>query len=142
MLRLLVRGGSSGVLRLRAPRASGRLVIAEGRVLQASLDTVPKLGDALVAKGVVAKNQLDGALSIQFRGRRDRPLGQILVELGLVERGDVGIALEDQIRAVVNELLTWREGSYAFESNGRIPERGDFGGVDIEDLLKSRKAAR
>jgi len=138
VLRVIGKGRSSGVLRLRTPESSGQLVIVDGRVLRGSLDDVPALGDVLVAKGVVSRDQVAGALSIQKRSRRGRPIGQILVELGLVERGDVGVAIDEQIHDVVAELLAWRRGSYAFEP---LPDEEDnpaSAGIEIEELLSGR----
>jgi hypothetical protein len=135
VLRLLGKGRSSGVLRVRSPGSRGRLVLGEGRVLQASLNTVPALGETLVAKGVLERRQVESALSIQKRSRKDRPLGQI-------ERGDVGIAIEDQIRRVVETLLAWQEGSYAFEPSPDPALDPAFEGLDIAELIERRGAAR
>jgi len=142
VLRLLGKGRSSGVLRVRSPGSRGRLVLGEGRVLQASLNTVPTLGETLIAKGVLQRRQVESALSIQKRSRKDRPLGQILVELAVVERGDVGIAIEDQIRLVVETLLAWQEGSYAFEPSPDPALDPAFEGIEIAELIERRGAAR
>jgi hypothetical protein len=142
VLRLLAQGGSSGVLRLRAPRNRGRLILSEGRVLQASLDTVAPLGESLVAKGVLEKQQVDGALSVQKRGRSKRPLGQVLLDLRMVEAGDIGHVLEEQIREVVGELLSWREGSYAFEPLSAPLDDATFAGVEVDSLIGKPEVAR
>ncbi|MHC4938100.1 MAG: DUF4388 domain-containing protein [Planctomycetota bacterium] len=142
VLRLLAKGGSSGVLRLRSPGSRGRLVLSEGRVMQASLSSVPALGEALVARGVLEKRQVDGALSIQKRSKKDRPLGQILVEMGAVERGDVGIAIEEQIRQVVDKLLSWRDGSYAFEPLPDANQDPAFEGIAVAELIERKRVAR
>jgi hypothetical protein len=141
VLRLLAQGGSSGVLRLRAPRTRGRLILIDGRVMQASLDTVAPLGETLVAKGVLEKEQVDGALSVQKRGRKNRPLGQVLLDLRMAEPGDIGHVLEEQIRDVVGELLSWREGSYAFEPLPAPIDDAAFAGVEVESLVGAPGAA-
>jgi len=142
VLRLLGKGGSNGVLRLRAPESSGRLVVSRGRVLQAMLDSVTPLGESLVARGAIEKAKVDGALSVQKRARRNRPLGQVLLDLRLLERDEIGEALADQVRRVVDELLSWRQGSYAFEPVEEPFEDPAFDGVEISELIGEPEAAR
>lgn len=142
VLRLLGTGRSTGVLLLRAPSSRGRLIVCEGRVLQASLDNVAPLGESLVERGAIEQTTMDGALSVQKRTRRNRPLGQILVDLRLLEKQEVGAALEAQVRRVVEELLSWREGSYAFEPLATPVDDPEFEGVEIASLIGEPEVAR
>ena len=64
-----------------------------------------------------------------------------LVELGLVERGDLGLALERQIKNIVRELLVWTEGSYAFEPTAEPDPDPTFGGVELDALLEDLQRA-
>ena len=135
VLRLLGKNGSSGVLRLRSSIGGARIHIRDGLVLAATLESQPRLGEALVADGVLSADQIETALSTQRRSRGGRPLGQVLVELGLIERGALGLALERQIRRVVFGLLSWTEGSYAFEPGAESDPDASFVGIELTALL-------
>ncbi len=64
----------------------------------------PRLGERLIAEGVITRDQLDGALQQQSTGQK---LGEILVDLGLLAESDLLPYLADQF-GVPHVLL--REG--------------------------------
>ncbi len=64
----------------------------------------PRLGERLIAEGVISRDQLEGALGQQSTGRK---LGEILVDLGLLAESDLLPYLADQF-GVPHVLL--REG--------------------------------
>ncbi|HUU31671.1 MAG TPA: ATPase, T2SS/T4P/T4SS family [Phycisphaerae bacterium] len=54
-----------------------------------------RLGDLLLARGVITQDQLAKALEVQQRGQRDRLLGEILVDLGYATADQVLEALAE-----------------------------------------------
>jgi type IV pilus assembly protein PilB len=61
-------------------------------------DAPPRLGDVLVAAGVLTPTQLSEALHIQQREGRRRRLGEILVHSGVITEDQVTRALSGQLR--------------------------------------------
>ena len=61
---------------------------------------VPRLGDALIEKGLITQVDLDRALEYQSQQRYDGQtplLGQVLVELGMIDQSDLDQAVTEQI---------------------------------------------
>lgn len=55
-----------------------------------------RIGQLLLQKGLITSEQLQEALSLQRSRERDKHLGQILVEFGYVNRGELYAALAIQ----------------------------------------------
>ncbi len=81
-------------------------------VYASSNDTRGLLGEYLVTKGVIGREDLDMALAVlpKFDGH----MGDTLIALGMVSAMDLFRAIGDQIRSRFAELLTWRSGVYEF----------------------------
>jgi hypothetical protein len=137
LLQLLGRGKMNGALSVRSKGGRAKLIFVDGRIMSASMTNASSLGQALVSRGVLESSELSGALGAQSGSRRGRRLGAILVELALAERGDIGVALDDQIREIVAALTAWSEVRYDFEPQS-VPEVDpSFGGVDVDSLFAS-----
>jgi serine/threonine-protein kinase len=100
------------------------LYINSGRLLHvASSDREELLGEYLVRRGRLTREQLDVALgSLQKFGGR---LGDTLIGLTLVDAVDVFRAIRDQGRDRVAALSTWEEGLVTFY-RGTAPTRVEF----------------
>jgi hypothetical protein len=121
--------GETGALfaeRARSMGASVRkeLYLNSGRLLHvASSDREELLGEYLVRRGRLTREQLDAALgSLQRFGGR---LGDTLIGLGQVDAVDVFRAIRDQGRDRVAALSTWDEGLVTFY-RGTAPTRVEF----------------
>ena len=70
------------------------------------------LGEYLVSKKVIGREELDMALAVmpRFEGK----LGDTLVELGLVEPVQLFRSIGDQIRDKLVDLFTWERGTASF----------------------------
>jgi hypothetical protein len=111
----------SGVLTLTDEKGVGRLVFSEGRLFQASLDNIRKLGSTLVDRGVITTEELEDALSTQRRGNGESlPLGAILEKSGIVSKEVLQVELKRHFIEVVRILLGWESGSFHFEFGQRI----------------------
>ncbi|HKY40167.1 MAG TPA: protein kinase [Polyangiaceae bacterium] len=100
------------------------LYLNGGRLLHvASSEREELLGEYLVRRGRLAREQLDAALgSLQRFGGR---LGDTLIGLGLVDAVDVFRAIRDQGRDRVAALSMWDEGLVTFY-RGTAPTRVEF----------------
>jgi type IV pilus assembly protein PilB len=56
-----------------------------------------KIGDLLLQKGLITSGKLQEALSLQHGKDKDKPIGQILVELGYVNKDELYTILAIQI---------------------------------------------
>jgi serine/threonine-protein kinase len=121
--------GETGALFVERSRHLGasvrkELYISGGRLLHvASSDREELLGEYLVRRGRLTREQLDAALgSLQRFGGR---LGDTLIGLQLVDAVDVFRAIRDQGRDRVAALSTWDEGLVTFY-RGTAPSRVEF----------------
>jgi eukaryotic-like serine/threonine-protein kinase len=119
----------TGALFVERSRQMGAAVRKElylngGRLLHvASSDREELLGEYLVRRGRLTREQLDAALgSLQRFGGR---LGDTLIGLQLVDAVDVFRAIRDQGRDRVAALSTWDEGLVTFY-RGTAPTRVEF----------------
>jgi eukaryotic-like serine/threonine-protein kinase len=121
--------GETGALFVERARSMGasvrkELYLSGGRLLHvASSDREELLGEYLVRRGRLTREQLDAALgSLQKFGGR---LGDTLIGLQLVDAVDVFRAIRDQGRDRVAALSTWDEGLVTFY-RGTAPTRVEF----------------
>jgi eukaryotic-like serine/threonine-protein kinase len=121
--------GETGALFVERSKNVGASVRKElylngGRLLHvASSDREELLGEYLVRRGRLSREQLDAALgSLQKFGGR---LGDTLIGLALVDAVDVFRAIRDQGRDRVAALSTWEEGLVTFY-RGTAPTRVEF----------------
>jgi serine/threonine protein kinase len=121
--------GETGALFVERAKTMGASVRKElylngGRLLHvASSDREELLGEYLVRRGRLTREQLDAALgSLQRFGGR---LGDTLIGLSLVDAVDVFRAIRDQGRDRVAALITWEEGLVTFY-RGTAPTRVEF----------------
>src|SRR5262249_54348195 len=93
--------------------------VADGSaVLVSSSHPAEHLGRFLVGSGYITDEVLSGISSA------GQPLGRLLVARGLVAEDDLRAALETKIAEAVYEMLSWDDGSFAFEPDIQ-PERGE-----------------
>ena len=91
---------------------------------------VPRLGDALVEKGLITSDQKRTALEHQSELRRESQnltLGQILIELGFIERGKL-----DEI--VTEQIITLR--AALEDANRNLERRVDQRTAELQLALK------
>ncbi len=115
VLQLLALGQKSGCLSIVDGTKFGSVFFQQGKISFAAIvNRRDRLGDSLVKRGHITKEQLEDALRLQLKhpGRR---VGELLVESGFVARDVV----EKELRALVEEavfsLFTWTQGIWTFE---------------------------
>lgn len=70
------------------------------------------LGEYLVSKGVISRQQLDDALDVL--PKYDGHVGDTLIALGVLSAVDLFHAIGNQIKDRLRDLLLWRQGTYEF----------------------------
>ncbi len=107
-------GRRTGTLVITGGDGRGEVGFHRGRIISAWSPSSKKLGDLLLARGLLARPQLDEALRLQGTRLPRQSLGQILVEGGLVKSADLRKAVAEQIEETVYRLVTWRQGRFEF----------------------------
>src|SRR5205085_1957970 len=93
-----------------------------------------RLGDMLVKTGVITQAQLDAGIALQDR-RRDKRLGELLVEQEALTLDQLHGAINVQIQEAVYFLFTWNQGTFNFEPDVH-PDAHDFVvSINPESLL-------
>lgn len=117
---------ATGVLHASWGHVGAWLAFADGRLVQAgSSDARTRIGGLLRTAGLVTPEQLENALREQA-SRPGRPLGQVLVEMGLLSPQALRTALPAQVGCVAREMLaqaSWDEARFV---PGEAPEREPF----------------
>src|SRR3970282_723493 len=125
VLQLLGLGQKSGCLSIADRSNFGYVYFDRGRICYASIvNRRDRIGDILVKHGKITLEQLDAAIQRQAPPR-DKRLGQILGEDGLISRPELERYMRLQIEEAVYFLFTWTQGTFKFEADVR-PERQDF----------------
>jgi tetratricopeptide (TPR) repeat protein len=125
VLQLLSMGQKSGCLSVAERNNFGYIYFDTGQIVYASIvNRRDRLGDILVKNALVTPEQLQAAVEAQAH-RRDRRLGELLVEMGALTRPALESYMRIQIEEAVYYLFTWTSGTFSFETDVR-PEAQDF----------------
>jgi tetratricopeptide (TPR) repeat protein len=114
LLEFLRSARRTGLLVCSSTAGIGTLRLREGRITAAASPGTPKLGQILVRDGKVASQALETVAARQASTQAGRPLGEMLVQEGLVEASVVQEALAQQIGLTIRELVHWKDGEFAF----------------------------
>jgi tetratricopeptide (TPR) repeat protein len=120
LLQLLRAARRTGVLYLSAGARTGEVVLCEGLIASASSPRA-SLAKILLSRKAITAEQLHELVSLQQEGS-SQSLAALLLERGILDVEGLSQALEEQARAAVAEIVSWREGRFAFE-----PQRGEPG---------------
>ena len=110
LLKSLVGSRETGILTFRNGDVAKSIYMHEGRlVFAASTDPDERLGENLLLRGRITARQYREASKLIQPGRR---LGAILVELEAIDPDELTPAVEQQVKDVLLDLLTWTHGDY------------------------------
>lgn len=125
VLQLLALGRKTGCLAVADRHNFGYIYFDQGRICYASIvNRRDRLGDMLVKSGRITAEQLQEAIEHQNQDRHRR-LGQILVDMNLLNQEELGRHIRSQIEEAVYYLFTWSSGTFNFEAGVR-PETDDM----------------
>jgi hypothetical protein len=110
LLRSLLSSGETGILTFRNGEVTKSIYIQQGRVIYAaSTNPDERLGESLLIRGTISARQYLEASKMIRAGRR---LGTILVELEALGTEELVPALEQHVKDIVLDLMTWTHGDY------------------------------
>jgi ActR/RegA family two-component response regulator len=117
-------GRRTGTLRLAHDGGEATIGFHNGKLVSADAPHTPSLGELLLGRGAIATRHLEAALVAHRRNEGRRSLGQILAASGKVKPEALHVAVEEQVRLAVAEVLTWDNGNFEFVLGDR-PVEGD-----------------
>jgi len=120
-LYLVDRGYKTGSLVLNRTSANeaAHLFFDKGKLLSVVRPHRRELlGEMLIRLGKITPQQLAQALHTQ-QLNSDHPLGQILVEQGVIGQRELQACIQQQIEETVYDLFAWREGEFKFQAGQR-----------------------
>lgn len=135
VLQLLALGQKTGCLSIVDGTKFGSVFFQQGKIsFGAIVNRRDRLGDSLVKRGHITRDQLDEALRLQLQhpGRR---LGELLVEAGFVARDVVDRELRGLVEEAVFSLFTWTQGIWTFEPDVHPDGRQLTVSINPESLL-------
>ena len=113
ILARLSRGRETGVLHLSGPAAGKSVYLQQGSVVFASSqDPDDRLGEMLLTRGVISREQWEQAAGQVGPGKR---LGTVLVERGFLPAAELPRWVREQVKEIIFSLFSWTEGEYRFE---------------------------
>jgi len=125
VIQLLSLGKKTGCLAVADRQNFGYIYFENGLITYASIvNRRDRLGDMLIAGDLITAEELQKAIKAQ-ESFRDRKLGEILMDQGVVERDALEEYLRLQIEEAVYFLFTWTSGTFNFEA-GVTPEHSDL----------------
>ena len=114
----------TGSLVVSSRRGAGIVRLVKGQVTSASAPGVGRLGEALVARGIITRQQLDAALAQQRRddsaadGDGSEALGDLLIRERPADREPLTRVVFQQVLDALEEMLAWKEGAFSFHPGG------------------------
>jgi hypothetical protein len=120
LVRILVSGGRTGVLRLIRGPVAKSVYLSDGRLIFAtSNDPDDRLGEMLLRKGRISYRAFEDSVRALNDGKRQ---GTMLVENGAIMARDLVDGVRDQVQEIIYGLVGWDEGHYEF-TEGKLPSR-------------------
>ena len=106
----------SGSLVVSSRRGAAIVRIVRGQVTSATAPGVRRLGETLIARGIITAAALDAALARQRMdgGESADALGAVLLRERPGDRDALKQAVFQQLLDALAELLTWSEGAFSF----------------------------
>ncbi len=137
VLQFLGMNMMTGSLTIAHGDYTASLVLNEGRLVNSScLGRPRRLGQMLLHRGLVERDELEEAVAYQQDFSPETPLGRILVQRGYLTEEQVRKAIRLQLEEELWELFALREGTFRFEHGKHEPHPLDsVVELEIEPLL-------
>src|SRR5438067_3128758 len=126
VFQLLDLSRKTGALRVTSElrHNEGTIYFDNGVVVSAEIRSNPHpLGALLLRTGKITEADFERARDMQQRQGDKRRLGEILVALGVITKGEVERQVRFQIEEVVFEVMSWNEGYFSFaeQAESKVP---------------------
>lgn len=115
LMQLMSHAGLSGELRLIASQNSACFIIDEGTLVFGYLKSNSfRIGERLLQKEYITMENLNECLQT-YKDQSAKPkFGTLLIEKGFLSNSDLEETIKEQVRDIFFEVLSWKEGTFAF----------------------------
>ena len=136
VMQLIRLGGHSGTLSIHAGEEEALIGCEHGRLVSAWSSRSLRLGEMLLAAGILDDPALQRALEAQESERPRRTIGQVLVRQGATTPDVIRQVVGQEIERVVKEVLAWPAGTFDFALDDLTPlvEVSRFSGAPKVDM--------
>lgn len=126
IFQVLSHGHSTGLLRIQAPEGTRFVEILDGQIsIVARTTNRILLGDLLLSRGLIDEPTLNKALASQKQS--GKLLGQVLMELGVLQLVDIENALRFQIEEEICDLFLLKSAEFDFLTNATLDAKMALG---------------
>jgi tetratricopeptide (TPR) repeat protein len=113
LLRDLYVGRKTGLLTFARGEERRSVRVRHGHLVNADSNVrEERMGDRLVRRGALTEGDLKRALGFMIRDQKR--LGQVLIELGLLDEDGLEDAVAGHVHDILAKVFTWTEGDYEF----------------------------
>lgn len=135
VIQLLFLGRRSGCLSVADRQRHGSIYFEEGWIIYATIvNRRDRLGDMLLASGIITRQQLDQALALQSTAPTRR-IGDLFLDMGLISSPELRRHVRVQIEEAVYSLFAWTSGTFVFEPDVRPDVADQLDRINPESLL-------
>jgi hypothetical protein len=118
--------GLTGEMKLIGRENVASFFFKEGDLIYATIDTrKKKLGRFLIERGLISEEQLMKVLREYASREGGERIGHFLISHGYLDYNSLSAAIQDQMKEVVYEVLSWRKGQFVY-FNGAVPQDEDI----------------
>ncbi len=115
----------SGILSIKSEVGIGQIYFYDGQIIQASSPLRrERLGEHLMKKGVITRQQLEAALKVQEERGRNQRIGSILLEMGLISPELNESSIRQQTEEAFYDLVEWNIGFFRFDPKPNFKTMG------------------
>jgi hypothetical protein len=131
--------GLTGELKFVTTDNVASFYFKEGELIYATIDTrKKKLGRFLIEKGWITEEQLNKVLREYAPREKNDRIGNALIARGYLDYNSLATAIQEQMKEVVYEVLSWRRGQFIF-FNAVLPQDEDILlDVKLDHLIHER----
>jgi Domain of unknown function (DUF4388) len=137
ILQFLRLGGMNGILSVSREDERIQLMFREGKIVNSSVFTHrQRLGELLLVRGAISRRDIDDILEGQRKGEISAPLGQALLDLGLLDQETLAQTLRLQLEEEIWSLMGWDDGEFRFDPSDSVVETApSIIEIEIEPLI-------
>ncbi|MEJ2355146.1 MAG: DUF4388 domain-containing protein, partial [candidate division WOR-3 bacterium] len=142
ILQMLYIGSKTGELAITNEENLVYLYLNSGNLTHIHwMNRKDKLGALLVDNGIIEQKDLEEVLKLQ-QERENAPLGELFLELELLDKKTLTEYIKKQMRDAIIELSGWTKGYFVFESREAYQPEGLPVSIKIDDVLLESAALK
>jgi len=142
ILQMLQIGSKTGELAITNEENLVYLYLNSGELTHVHwMNRKDRLGSMLVENGLIEEQELKEVLELQ-QERENAPMGELFLELELVDKKTLREQIKKQMRDAIIELSGWEKGYFVFESREIYQPEGLPVSIKIDDVLLESAALK